>query len=114
LSNWYIDFLKAYGDTKVISPGITEDAITLLFPKDRKMHQEFLSAHGSTAAYGLIAYIIYYLKTRRPSKHALDRVTFFLEEELRLIRRGFYEVHIVDDLGNYRERLPIAVKRQDL
>jgi hypothetical protein len=95
----------------VRSAGITEDAVTLLFPKDRKLHQEFLIAHGRTAAYGLIAYIIYYLKIRRPSKRALGRIAFFLEEELRLIRCGFYEINGVDDLGNYRERLPIAVKR---
>ena len=110
MRNWYVDFLIAYGEIKMRNAAITEDMLALLFPQDLKMHREFLALYGPTAAYGLIAYIIHYLKIRRPSKRALERIAHCLREELRLIKRGFYETNSVDDLGTYRHRLPIAVK----
>jgi hypothetical protein len=109
MSNWYIEFLKAYGDIKERGV-LSDELIKLFFPPDQPMHQEFIASHGRSAAIGLIEYIVYYLKIRRSSKRALSRIALCLSEELRLIRRGFYETNLVSDLGNYRQRLPIAVK----
>ncbi len=108
MANWYIEFLKAYGDIKDRG-AISDEMVKLFFPTDQTVHQEFLVGYGRSAAIGLIAYIIYYLKIRRPSKRALHRVALCITEELYLIWSGFYEINSVDDLGNYRERLPIAV-----